>query len=134
MVKLPFRKDKKVHILDQHVERVEITELERICGGDDKLCKALWNTMFLTPQKIEASSEEAANMAAEFEKKGNEREARIWYHVAGGLALWKGEVAKVEQYFGKCAKLAPEMGYEPILKVPEKAVEKAQEFYKEFLK
>jgi hypothetical protein len=54
----------------------------------------------------------------------------MWYHIAGGLALWKGDASKVKQFFNKCAILAPDTGYELITKIPEKAVEKAQEYYK----
>ena len=39
----------------------------------------------------------------------------------------------VKENFSKCAKLAPEMKYETIIEIPEKAVEKAQEYYKKYL-
>ncbi|UCE95508.1 MAG: hypothetical protein JSV51_07225, partial [Candidatus Bathyarchaeota archaeon] len=119
--------------IEEKVKGVEITDLEQICGSDKETCEALWHTMFYDPRKIDVTLEDAVKKATSFETKGDEREARMWYHVAGGLALWKGDVAKVEKYFGKCAKLAPEMGYERISKIPEKAVTKAQEFYERFL-
>lgn len=131
-----FRRKKKEVTETKQPEKTpeQITGLERVCGDDEEVCKALWHTMFIDPRKIEDTLEDAAKKAASFEKKGNGEQARIWYHVAGGLALWKGNASKVKQYFTKCAKLAPSMDYELITKIPERAVAKAQEFYKEFLK
>ena len=74
-----------------------------------------------------------AKKAASLEKKGDSKMARMWYHIAGGLALWKGDAEMVKKYFSKCAKLAPERKYETIVEIPEKAVEKAQEYYKKYL-
>jgi hypothetical protein len=114
---------------------IEPSMLDQVCGGDDQdVCKALWHTMFYDPRKVQATLDEAAKKAAAYEKQGDNQHARMWYHIAGGLALWKGDVAKVKQHFGKCAKLAPDMDYEPIIKMAEKAVAKAQEFYDKFLK
>ncbi|MCW3981302.1 MAG: hypothetical protein NWF11_07495 [Candidatus Bathyarchaeota archaeon] len=126
-----LRKKKEIEVQQQEVS---VTDLENICGEDKEVCMALWHTMFLDPRKIGATLVEAAKKAAELEKKKDTKMARTWYHIAGGLALWKGDAEKVKKYFGKCAKLAPEMGYETVLKIPEKAVEKAQEYYKKYLK
>jgi hypothetical protein len=133
MVRL-FGRKKKEEKLEKQLEKVEKSKLDQVCGNDKEVCEALWHTMFYDPTKIDVTLEDAAKKAAAFEKEEESRRARIWYHVAGGLALWKGDVSKVKRYFGKCAKLAPEMDYEMITKIPEKAVEKAQEFYKKFLK
>jgi hypothetical protein len=133
MVKLSFRREKKLQV-EQQSKKLEMSELDKVCGGDKEVCRALWHTMFYDPRKIGTSMEDATKKAESFEKRGDEGQARIWYHVAGGLALWKGDVALVEEYFGKCAELAPEMEYKPITKMAEKAVEKAQQFYKEYLK
>ncbi|UCH31990.1 MAG: hypothetical protein JSV05_00935 [Candidatus Bathyarchaeota archaeon] len=132
MVRGLFKRKKKEEKIEKQVE-IEKTSLENICGDDSEVCQALWHTMFLEPQKIDVTLEEAIKKATEFEKQKQTRKARIWYHVAGGLALWKGDVTKVKQYFGKCEKLAPEMDYGLIMKIPEKAVAKAQEYYKKFL-
>ena len=134
MVRRLFKREKKEEKVKKQVEKTRISELEEICGNDKETYKALRHTMFYYPQKIDATLEDAVKKAADFEKQGDSRKTRIWYHVAGGLALWKGDVAKVKQYFGECAKLAPEMDYELIMKIPEKAVAKAQEYYKKFLK
>ena len=132
MVKIPFRRKKKEEKIEKQIE-IESTKLESICSDDKEVCQALWHTMFLEPQKIDTTLEKAAKKGAQFEKQKQPRKARIWYHIAGGLALWKGDVAKVKQYFGKCEKLAPEMEYGLIMRIPEKAVAKAQEYYEKFL-
>jgi hypothetical protein len=115
-------------------EQPGITDLERRCSDDKEVCAALQQTMFYDPRKIPTSLDEAAKKAAGFEAEGDKQQARMWYHIAGGLALWKSDPAKVKQYFGKCADLAPDMGYKAIVRMPERAVQKAQEFYKEQLK
>ena len=109
------------------------TELEEICGDDKKTYEALLNTMFLYPGKIGTTMEEAAKKAKEFEKSGDLEKARTWYQMAGGLAIYKGNVKKVIQYFSQCQKLSPNKTYK-ILEIPEKAVAKAQEYYKKYLK
>lgn len=134
MVRNIFKRKKKEKMEEKQREKVAITDLEKICGGDVKVYEALRHTMFLDPRKIETTMEDALEKAADFEKKGNEKMAIIWYHVAGGLALWKGDATKVKQYFGKCVKLAPEMDCELITKIPDMAVEKAREYYDKFLK
>ena len=111
-------------------DRDAITKLEDICSGDKEVYEALQHTMFLDPRKITATLDEAAENAADFEKKKDEVKAKMLYHIAGGLALWKSDALKVKQFFSKCAMLAPDTGYELITKIPEKAVKKAQEYYK----
>jgi hypothetical protein len=128
-----FRRRKKEAVEEMKTETVEKTRLERICSDDEKTYDALRHTMFFDPRKISETLDDALEKAKAFEKQGHTERARIWYHVAGGLAIWKGDAAKVKQFFGKCEKLAPNMGYERITKIPEKAVAKAQEYYKTYL-
>jgi hypothetical protein len=108
------------------------TELELLCGDDKELYQALYDTMPPNPRGSNVSMEEAAQKAKEFEKSGNKLQAGVWYHIAGGLAIYQGNVEKVKEYFGKCQKLSNRQY--PILKIPEKAVAKAQEYYKKYLK
>jgi hypothetical protein len=55
----------------------------------------------------------------------------MWYEVAGGLAIYEGNVKKVIEYYEAAERVA---GKEyPILKNAEKAVAKAQEYYKKYL-
>lgn len=108
------------------------TELEQFLGDDQEIYNALSNTMFLDPRKIDVTMKEAANKARKFEKEEDLVRARVWYEIAGGLAIYEGTPKKVEKYFGKCQKISPETEY-PILKKPKEAVDKAQEYYSKYL-
>lgn len=132
MVRRLFKKKREMEGLEAEEEKM--TDLESICGNDKKAYNALRHTMFYDPRKVKVTMKDAAKRAADFEERGDRELAKTWYHVAGGLALWKGDVKKLKQYFGKCAELAPEEEYEMITKIPKRAAEKAQDFYKKFLK
>ena len=108
------------------------SELEQICEGDKETYEALLQTMFLDPRKIGTSIKDAADNAKKLEKEKNPAKARIWYDVAGGLAIYQGNVKKVVEFFGESQRIS-KMPY-PILKNTEKAVAKAQEYYKRYLK
>ncbi len=110
-----------------------MTELERLCGNDKEAYEALRNTMFLDPSKVGVSMKDAVEKAKNFEKTKDHLRAKIWYEIAGSLALHEGNVQKVIEYFRKCEKLSPKTKY-TILKNPEKAVAKAQEYYDLHLK
>ncbi|MEM3536356.1 MAG: hypothetical protein QXF44_01120 [Candidatus Bathyarchaeia archaeon] len=127
-----FRRKKKGEAKTTNVEVKQMTELEKFCGDDKETYEALFNVMFLDPRKVGVSMEEAAENAKKFEKEKDFIRAKLWYQIAGGLAIYEGNVKKVVEYFSKCEKLAPGASY-PILKNPEKAVAKAQEYYKKFL-
>ena len=124
-----FRKKKKVDI---EIKKT-ITELEQLCGDDKDTYEALHHTMFLDPRKVGTSMKEAAENAKKSEKEKDFVKARTWYEIAGGLAIYEGNVKKVVEFFTECEKISQDTKY-PILKNPEKAVEKAQEYYKKYLK
>ena len=124
-----FRKKKKVDI---EIKKT-ITELEQLCGDDKETYEALHHTMFLDPRKVGTSMKEAAENAKKSEKEKDFVKARTWYEIAGGLAIYEGNVKKVVEFFTECEKISQDTKY-PILKNPEKAVEKAQEYYKKYLK
>jgi hypothetical protein len=127
-----FGKRKEEIVVEETTEQSP-TELQMVCGGDREVYQALSHVMFLDPTKIRMTMEEAVKKANEFEKEGDKLKAKIHYEIAGGLAIYKGDVAKVKQYFGKAQKLSKKEKYY-ILKVPEKAVAKAQEYYRQYLK
>ena len=131
-----FRKKKKVDVVVE--AKKTITELEQLCGDDKETYEALHHTMFLDPRKVGTSMKEAATNAKEYEKGEDFIKARLWYEIAGGLAIYEGNVIKVIEYFGELQKILREKlsqsGEYPILKIPEKAVAKAQEFYAMHLK
>jgi len=124
-----FRKKKKV---DVETAR-PMSELEQLCGDEKETYEALVETMFLNPKKIGTSMKEAAENAKKFEKAKDFTKARLWYEIAGGLAIYEGNVKKVVESFSKCQEIYPDKKY-LILKNPEKAVAKAQEYYQKYLK
>lgn len=118
--------------MKEALEEKEITELEEICGNDKKTYEALSETMFLDPRKIvDISLEEAVKKAEDFKKSKDMVRAKVWYEIAGGLAIYEDNVAKVKLYFGKCQELSKSY---KILEIPERAVEKAREYYQKHLK
>ena len=129
---------RKKEVKEKPVEKkkekaAEMTDLEKLCMGDKEVYDALRKVMLLDPRKIEGSMKDAGKKAKEYEKEGDKLRALTWYESAGRLAIYEGNVKKVEKYFGKCAELSPDKDY-AILKIAEKAVSKAQEYYREFLK
>ncbi|MGB9676132.1 MAG: hypothetical protein ACPL0C_02960 [Candidatus Bathyarchaeales archaeon] len=108
------------------------TELENLCGGDKEVYEMLLDTMLLDPKKVGVNMKEAAENAKKFEKENDLIRANIWYRVAGGLAIYEGNVKKVLEYFGESQRISGTN--HSILKDPEKAVAKAQEYYKKHLK
>jgi hypothetical protein len=123
-----FRKKKKTDVETTKT----ISELEQLCGDDKETYEALLNTMFLDPRKVGTSMKEAADNAKKFEKAKDFVKARMWYEIAGGLAIYEGNVKKVVEFFSEIEKISPDTKY-TILKNPEKAVAKAQEYYKQYL-
>ena len=126
-----FRKKKKTNIETTNTKL--ISELEQFFGDDKDTYDALFHTMFLDPRKVGTSMKEAADNAKKFEKAKDFVRARTWYEIAGGLAIYEGNVKKVVEFFSEIEKISPDTKY-PILKNPEKAIEKAQEYYKKYLK
>jgi hypothetical protein len=113
-------------------EKKTVTDLKILCGEDKEVYEALRETMLLDPKRVSISLEEAEKKAKEFEKSGNLIQAKMEYFLAGGLAIYQGDTQKVIECFGKCQELSGK-SY-PILKMPEKAVAKAQEYYRKYLK
>ena len=109
-----------------------LTELQEFLGNDQEMYKALSNSVFLDPRKIEVQLSEAAANARESEKEKDFVRSKVWYKIAGGLAIYKGDVKKVTAFFTKLESISPEDDY-PILVDPKKAVLKAQEYYKKYL-
>ena len=126
-----FRKKKKGGKPAEEAKKP--TELEMLCGDDKETYEALLGTMFLDPRKTRTSMEEAAENAKKFEKAKDFVKAKTWYQTAGALAIYEGNVKKVIEFFSECQKISPNTSYS-ILKNPEKAIAKAQEYYRQYLK
>ena len=101
-------------------EKPKLTELEQICLNDSEVYEALKDTMFLNPLRIDVSFDDAVSNARKFEKEKNYLKAALWYKIAGGLAIYKGDINKVRECFGKYAKLTGKKL--KILEVTEEAV------------
>jgi len=128
-----FKKEKKKEnkVKEEVEKETGLTELEKLCIGDLEVFDALKDTMFLNPRKIDISLEDAVSKAKELEKAKDTLRAAIWYKIAGGLAIYEGNVSKVKECFSKYAeltKIRPK-----ILEIPDKAVKRAQEYYKKYL-
>ena len=117
---------------DKSTEKQRLTDLEEACGDDKEVYEALFETMYLDPRKIKMTIDQALDKAKEFEKEKNINRARVLFDIAGGLAIYEGNAAKVKQFFSKSAKLNPDYPY-PILSVTERAVARAKEFYDKHL-
>lgn len=127
------KKEKEEKTLESAESTRSVTKLEQLCEGDKEVYEALMSTMLLDPTRIDVSMKDAVRNAKKFEKAKDYVRAKVWYEIAGGLAIYEGDATKVKKFFGKCKKISPETKY-LILKNPEKAVAKAQEYYKKHLK
>ncbi len=124
------RKEKRKVVVEP--VKAETSELEKFLGDDKGTYEMLRQTMFLDPRKIDVSLKDAVERAKRAEKEKGPLVATQLWEIAGGLAIYQGDAEKVAEYFGRCSELSPDRKY-PILKDPEKAVAKAQEYYKHFL-
>lgn len=126
-----FRKKKKVEKISAESAKIT-TELEKLCGNDKETYQALLNTMILDPRKIGTSLKQAVENAKKAEKEKDPAIAREWYRVAGSLAIYEGNAKKAAEFFNEAQRIFPDEKF-PFLKNPEKAVAKAQEYYKKHL-
>lgn len=109
----------------------KLSDLQQLIGNDKDTYDALASAMFLNPKNIEPSMKQAIESAKEAEAKGDRPKAGMLYQVAGGLAIYEGNVKKVVEYYSMAEKLTGRRF--AILKSPEKAVAVAQEYYKKYL-
>jgi hypothetical protein len=107
------------------------TELEQLCADDKETYEALLPVMFLDPRKIETTVKQAADNAKRFEKDKDFVSARMWYEVAGGLSLYEGNAKKVAEYYDSAERVTGAKYL--ILKNPDKAVAKAQEYNSKYV-
>lgn len=112
------------------VTATNLTTLEQVCGSDKETYQAL-SYMLLDPRKIDVSTKQAVDNAKKAEKEKDITSARMWYEVAGGLAIYEGDTKKVVEYYGGAERVTGEKYL--IVDNPDKAVAKAQEYYKQYL-
>ena len=109
-----------------------VTDLERLCGDDKETYEALSDVIILNPKKIGLSMKAAYENAKKNEKDKDNAKARMWYRIAGGLAIYEGNAKKAAEFFTECERIMPAEKF-LFLKNPEKAVAKAQEYYQKYL-
>lgn len=125
-----FRRKKEEKKVDDVTEG-KMSDLGRLAGGDLETYEALSSTMFLDPRKIETSMKQAVENAKKSEKDGDLPRAGMWYEVAGGLAIYEGNVKKVIENYTDAERVTGRKY--TILKNPEKAVAVAKEYYEKYL-
>jgi hypothetical protein len=95
------RKEEKKSSVPAVHKAEKISELEKLAGDDKMTYEALAQVMFLDPRKVEASMKEAVDNAKKAENDGDIAKAGMWYEVAGGLAIYEGNVKKVVEYYSE---------------------------------
>jgi hypothetical protein len=108
-----------------------LSKLQEITAGDDEMYRSLSRLLFLDPKKITTSLEDAVSQATTFDSTGNRTRAEVWYRIAGGIALYRGDPESVRKFFEKASSIAgdrrPE--YKTIASRPQDAVNLARKFY-----
>ena len=102
------------------------TELQEICGADKEVYEALYEFLFLEPEKF--GKEETADRFIEKAKEaGNETQAAVNWRIAGGLALYEGDLEKVRLCFSQYQTLTGKKL--KILEIPERVLEYSKKYY-----
>ncbi len=108
-----------------------LTRLQEITGKDEEMYRSMSRLLFMDPKKITTSSEEAVSQATKFEANGNKIRAEIWYRIAGGIELYKGDIEAVRKFFEKANSISggskPE--YKTIASRAQEAVSIAGKYY-----
>jgi len=108
-----------------------MNRLQELTGSDSEMYQSLARLLFLEPKRITTPLETVLSEASDFESKGDKMRAEVWYRIAGGIALYRRDVAAVRKYFDKASSLAgdsrPE--YKIMSHRAEDAVGIAQKFY-----
>ena len=112
-------------------EPVVLSKLQEITGSDIEMYQSLSRLLFLDPKKITTSLEDAISQANSFESTGNKTRAEVWYRIAGGIALSRGDADGVRKFFEKASSIAgdrrPE--YKTIANRAQDAVNLARKYY-----
>ena len=108
-----------------------LNRLQEITGNDDEMYRAMSRLLFLDPKRITMTLEDAAAQASSFEASGNKTRAEVWYRIAGGICLYKGDVDGVRKFFEKAASIVgdsrPE--YKTVASRASDAVALARKYY-----
>jgi hypothetical protein len=112
-------------------EPIVLSKLQEITTNDAEMYQSLSKLLFLDPKKITTSLEDAISQASAFESSGNKTRAEVWYRIAGGISLYRGDAEGVRKFFEKASSIAgdrrPE--YKTIATRSQDAVNLARKFY-----
>ena len=112
-------------------EPMVLSKLQEVTANDADMYQSLSRLLFLDPKKITTSLEDAVSQASAFESSGNRTRAEVWYRIAGGIALYRGDPDGVRKFFEKASSIAgdrrPE--YKTIASRSQDAVNLARKFY-----
>ena len=112
-------------------EPIVLSKLQEITASDAEMYQSLSRLLFLDPKKITTSLEDAVSQASNFDSMGNKTRAEVWYRIAGGIALYRGDPESVRKFFEKASSIAgdrrPE--YKTIATRSQDAVNFARKFY-----
>jgi hypothetical protein len=112
-------------------EPIILSRLQEITQNDAEMYQSLSRLLFLDPKKITTSLDDAVSQANTFESMGNKTRAEVWYRIAGGIALYRGDAESVRKFFEKASSIAgnsrPE--YKTIASRSNDAVNFARKFY-----
>lgn len=115
----------------ENQEPMVLSKLQEITASDAEMYRSLSRLLFLDPKKITTSLEDAVSQATTFESTGNRTRAEVWYRIAGGIALYRGDPESVRKFFEKAVSIAgdrrPE--YKTIASRSQDAVNLARKFY-----
>jgi hypothetical protein len=113
------------------LEPVVLTRLQELTGNDGEMYRSMSRLLFMDPKKILTSFEEVVSQATNFESSGNKTRAEVWYRIAGGIALYRGDAEAVRKFFEKAALISgdskPE--YRTIASRSQEAVSIARKYY-----
>jgi hypothetical protein len=115
----------------ENQEPMVLSKLQEITAGDAEMYRSLSRLLFLDPKKITTSLEDALSQATSFESTGNKTRAEVWYRIAGGIALYRGDPESVRKFFEKAASIAGDrrQEYKTIASRSQEAVNLARKFY-----
>jgi hypothetical protein len=115
----------------ENQEPMVLSKLQEITAGDNEMYRSLSRLLFLDPKKVTTSLEDAVSQATTFDSTGNRTRAEVWYRIAGGIALYRGDPESVRKFFEKASSIAgdrrPE--YKTIANRSQDAVNLARKFY-----
>lgn len=101
-----FGKKKTQTLANPNPEPVGLNRLQEITGNDEEMYRAMSRLLFLDPKRITMSLEDTVSQATSFEASGNKTRAEVWYRIAGGISLYRGDADGVRKFFEKASSIA----------------------------